>query len=101
MADDDSATGYWILRRRPPMDETKLPVYVEYTCNTATTFADTEVTAGIRHVYRVQAINPAGVGKPSNYVCLDRRAETGKDEYHQSTKSIDAKDEGPSYVLAA
>ena len=29
---------------------------------------DINVTAGIRHVYRVKAINAAGVGPQSNYV---------------------------------
>ena len=66
--DDDSVTGYQILRRRPPMGETTLLVYVADTQSTATTFTDTDVTAGTKHVYRVKAINPAGLSGWSNYV---------------------------------
>ena len=66
--DDDSITGHRILRRRPTQGEDTLLVYVEDTGSTATTWTDTSVTAGVRHVYRVQAINAAGVGPVSNYV---------------------------------
>ena len=69
--DDDSVTGYQILRRRPTMGEDKLLVYVADTGGTATTFTDTDVTEGVRHVYRVKAINAAGLGKWSNYVRLE------------------------------
>ena len=51
--DDDSVTGYQILRRRPTMGENTLVVFGEDTGSTATTFTDTDVTAGIWHVYRV------------------------------------------------
>ena len=66
--DDDSVTGYQILRRRPNEGEKTLLVYVEDTGSTATTWTDTNVTAGTQHVYRVKAINAAGVGRQSNYV---------------------------------
>ena len=66
--DDDSVTGYQILRRRPTQGEDTLLVYVEDTGSTATTYTDTNVTAGVRHVYRVKAINSAGVGAQSSYV---------------------------------
>ena len=69
--DDDSVTGYQILRRRPTMGEDKLLVYVADTGGIATTFTDTDVTEGVRHVYRVKAINAAGLGKWSNYVRLE------------------------------
>ena len=69
--DDDSVAGYQILRRRPTMGETKLLVYVADTGGTAITFTDTEVTASTRHVYRVKAINAAGLGKWSNYVRVE------------------------------
>ena len=65
--DDDSVTGYQILRRRPTEGEDTLLVYVEDTGSTATTYADTNVTAGVRHVYRVRAINAAGLSQWSNY----------------------------------
>ena len=63
--DDDSVTGYQILRRRPSEGENDLLVHVEDTGSTATTYIDTEVTAGIRHIYRVKAINEAGLSQRS------------------------------------
>ena len=69
--DDDSVTGYQILRRRPTEGEDTLLIYVDNTGSTATTYTDTNVTAGVRHVYRVKAINDAGAGDQSNYVNVD------------------------------
>ena len=69
--DDDSITGYQILRRRPQEGEDTLLIYVQDTGNAAATFTDTEATSGTRHVYRVKAINSAGVGARSNYVNVD------------------------------
>ena len=66
--DDDSITGYQILRRRPTLGEDTLLVYVADTESTATIYTDTNVTAGVRHVYRVKAINAAGAGPVSNFV---------------------------------
>ena len=66
--DDDSITGYQILRRRPSEGEGALLVYVADTQDTATTFTDTGVAAGVKHVYRVKAINAAGLSGWSNYV---------------------------------
>ena len=65
---DDSITGYQILRRRPGEGESTLLVYVADTRSTATIFTDTGITAGIKHVYRVKAINAAGLSGWSNYV---------------------------------
>ena len=70
-AADDSLTAYQILRRRPTMGESTLLVYEEDTGSTATTFTDADVTAGTRHVYRVKAINSAGLGLQSNYVRVE------------------------------
>ena len=66
--DDDSVTGYQVLRRRPGEGEATLLVYVADTRSTATTFTDTGVAAGVKHVYRVKAINGAGLSGWSNYV---------------------------------
>ena len=66
--DDDSITGYQILRRRPTEGEDTLLVYVENTGDTTTTYTDTNVTAGVRYVYRVKAINAGGLSEWSNYV---------------------------------
>ena len=65
---DDSITGYQVLRRRPGEGESALLVYVADTESTATTFTDTGVAAGVKHVYRVKAINAAGLSDWSNYV---------------------------------
>ena len=70
-SDDDSVTGYQILRRRPSEGENDLLVYVEDTGSTVTTYTDTEVTAGFPHVYRVKAINEAGLSQRSNYVQVE------------------------------
>ena len=66
--EDDSITGYQILRRRPTEGEDTLLVYVEDTQSTATTYTDTNVTAGVQHAYRVRAINAAGASPVSNFV---------------------------------
>ena len=65
---DDSVTGYQILRRRPSLGEDTLRIYESDTGSTATTFTDTNVTAGLQHVYRVKAINAAGRSGRSNFV---------------------------------
>ncbi|MCY3658059.1 MAG: fibronectin type III domain-containing protein, partial [Caldilineaceae bacterium] len=65
--DDDSVTGYQILRRRPQEGEKALLVYVEDTGSTATTWIDRDVTLGTRHTYRVKAINAAGLSEVSNF----------------------------------
>ena len=69
--DDDSITGYQVLRRRPAEGENTLLVYVEDTGTTAASFTDTDVTSGTRHVYRVKAINAAGLSAWSNYVRVE------------------------------
>ena len=66
--DDDSVTGYQVLRRRPSEGESALLVYVADTGSTSTSWSDTGTTPGTRHVYRVKAINGAGLSNWSNYV---------------------------------
>ena len=68
--DDDSITGYRILRRRPTEGEGTLLVYVEDTDSAATTFTDANVTTGTQHVYRMKAINAAGLSHWSNFVLV-------------------------------
>ena len=66
---DDSITGYVILRRIPGVDpEGQFDELVSDSGSAATTYTDTNVTAGIRHVYRVKAINAEGLSEWSNYV---------------------------------
>ena len=66
--DDDSVTGYQVLRRLPTEGEDSLLVYEEDTGSTATVYTDTGVTADVLHAYRVKAINGAGLSEQSNYV---------------------------------
>ena len=66
--DGGRVTGYRILRRRPALGEDVLLEYVANTRSTAATFTDTNVTPGVQHVYRVQAISAAGQSQRSNYV---------------------------------
>jgi hypothetical protein len=69
--DEDSVTGYRILRRRPSEGEKELLVYVNDTGSTAAAHTGTGVTAGIRHVHRVKAINTAGLSGRSNCVRVE------------------------------
>ena len=66
--DDGQVTGYRILRRRPALGEDVLLEYVTNTQSTAATFTDRDVTPGVQHVYRVQAISAGGRSQRSNYV---------------------------------
>ena len=66
--EDESIKGYQILRQRPTLGEDELSVYVEDSGSTDTTYIDVEVTAGIRHVYQVRAINANGASESSNSV---------------------------------
>ena len=67
---DDTITGYEILRRRPTEGERRLTTYVANTLSTATTYTDTNVTAGVKPAYRVKAINAAGSSGVSNFVLV-------------------------------
>ena len=58
-----------ILRRIPGVDSKGFfDALVSDTGSAATTYTDTNVTAGIRHVYRVKASNAGGLSEWSNYV---------------------------------
>ena len=70
--DDDSITGYQVLRRRPTQDENTLEVYVEDTGSTSTTYTDSNTPGGDTYVYRVKALNSAGAGDWSNFVRIVR-----------------------------
>ena len=66
--EDDSVTGYQILRKRTSRGEQTLLVHVNDTGSTATEYTDSEVTPDVLHAYRVKAINAAGVSQRSNVV---------------------------------
>ena len=70
--EDDSVTGYQILRRRPEWEETELEVYVDDTGSAAATYTDTNTSEDTRYVYRVKARNAAGLGEWSNFVKIDK-----------------------------
>ena len=69
--DDDSITGYRILRRRPALGETALMIYVEDTGDTGARFTDPDATPGVRHIYRVAALSGASESKRSNSAHAD------------------------------
>ena len=59
---DSSITGYQILRREPAVhDAGVFPVIVSDTATAATSYTDTAVAASTQYVYRVKAINAAGL----------------------------------------
>ena len=66
--DDDTVTGYQILRRKPREGEKTLLVHVNDTGSTATEYTDRDVTSDVGHAYRVKAINAAGLSRWSNFV---------------------------------
>ena len=63
---DSSVTSYQVLRRRPDHGEIELLVHVSDTDSVETTYTDTSLQPNTRYVYRVKAINAAGVGPYSN-----------------------------------
>ena len=67
---DDSVTGYQILRRRPREGESTLLVHVNDTGSIATEYTDNDVTPDVLHAYRVKAINAVGLSGQSNFVSV-------------------------------
>ena len=67
---DDSVTGYQILRRRPREGESTLLVHVNDTGSTAAEYTDNDVTPDVGHAYRVKAINAVGLSRQSNFVSI-------------------------------
>jgi hypothetical protein len=67
--DDDSITGYLVLRRDVVNQEPGVFSTIESdTGSSATTYTDNAVSAETRYTYRVKAINPEGTSKQSNYI---------------------------------
>ena len=69
----EPVSGYQILRRRPREGESTLQVYVENTGSAATASTDRAAPAGTLYIYRVKAINAAGLGPQSNFVNVDHQ----------------------------
>ncbi len=75
---DSSITGYQVLRRSRDGSEygdgegaTGFVVIVGDTGSSATTYADTSVTARTRYVYRLKALNSVGLSPRSSYLNIE------------------------------
>ena len=65
---DQSITGYQILRLRRDLDDLgNFHVHEDNTGSSDTTFTDTDVIAGKRYVYRIKARNQNGLSPRSNF----------------------------------
>ena len=80
--DDSSITGYQVLRRSRDRDEygdgqgaREFVAVVDDTGSSATTYDDTSVAARARYVYRVKAINSAGMSERSGYLNVETAAQ--------------------------
>ena len=73
--DDDSITGYVILRRLPGVDqEGHFNELVANTGSAATTYTDNDVAAETRYTYRIKAINEHGTSERSRWAHIDTPA---------------------------
>ena len=73
--DDDTITGYVILRRIPGVDpEGQFSELVSNTGTDATTYTDDTVAAETRYTYRIKAINEHGVSERSRWFHIDTPA---------------------------
>ena len=88
--DDDSVTGYQILRRRPTEGERTLLVHVNDTGSTATEYTDNDVTPDVLHAYRVTTINAVGLSRRSEFVNVTptQPAETAQNAPATGTPTI-------------
>ena len=72
---DDSITGYVILRRIPGVDpEGQFSELVSNTGTDASTYTDTTVTAETRYTYRIKASNEHGTSERSRWYHIDTPA---------------------------
>ncbi len=73
--DDDSITGYVILRRLPGVDpEGQFDELVANTGSAATTYTDDSVAPETRYTYRIKAINEHGTSERSRWFHIDTPA---------------------------
>ena len=73
--DDDSITGYVILRRLPGVDpEGQFDELVADTGTAATSYTDDTVAAETRYTYRIKAINEHGTSERSRWVHISTPA---------------------------
>ena len=78
---DDSITGYRVLRRSRDGDKygdgegaAEFVAVIDDTGSPAASYTDTSVTARTRYVYRVKAINSAGLSERSGYLNVETLA---------------------------
>ena len=70
--EDESITGYVVLRRVPAVDpEGQFSELVSDTGTDATTYTDDTVSAETRYTYRIKAINEHGVSERSRWVHIN------------------------------
>ena len=79
--EDDSVTGYRVLRRSRDGDEygdgggaPEFVAVIDDTGSAAASYTDTSVTARTRYVYRVKAINSAGLSERSTWLNVETPA---------------------------
>ena len=82
---DDSVTGYQILRRRPREREKTLLVHVNDTGSIATEYTDNDVTPDVLHAYRVKAINAVGLSGQSDFVSVTPTQPAGPAQNNPAT----------------
>ena len=95
--DDDSITGYVILRRNRDTDEEgHFDELVADTGSAATTYTDDTVAADTRYTYRIKAINAYGVSERSRWLHIATPAAPEPEE--EPAADPDAK---PTGILSA
>ena len=89
---DNSITGYVILRRNKAIHEEGIFITVEDDTNSAdTTHTDDTVEPSRKYVYRIKAINAAGLSEISSWV----RAYTPAGQTHRALRLGDPRLGGP------
>ena len=79
--DDDSITGYVILRRvRVNNTGGDFSVLVADTASAATTYTDDTVAASLTYTYRIKAINEHGTSERSRWYHIDTPAAPAQEE---------------------
>ena len=79
--EDDSITGYVILRRVRVNDTGgDFDVLVANTASAATGYTDTTVAAGLTYTYRIKAINEHGVSERSRWSHIDTPTAPAQEE---------------------
>ena len=88
--DDDSITGYRILRRNRAVDDAgEFHVHLNNTGTAATSYLDTDVVAETRYVYRIKAINEHGLSVQSTYVNADTPSPPVPDQLTELTGTVE------------